>query len=131
MVEISTDGAMILRRTQPLAVWFQCCDLVLTAVAWVGSYLLRFSGLFPIPKDPPEFDLCERNLPLVIVLAAVAFRIAGQYQIHRLRRLREETLAVCKGAALLSLLVMATTFFRHDPYESRLTMLLFALLTAG
>jgi len=131
MVEISTDGAMILRRTQPLAVWFQCCDLVLTAAAWVGSYLIRFSGLFPIPKDPPGFELCERNLPLVVVLAAVAFRIAGQYQIHRLRRLREETLAVCKGAALLSLLVMATTFFRHDPYESRLTMLLFTLLTAG
>jgi Undecaprenyl-phosphate glucose phosphotransferase len=122
---------MILRRTQPLAVWFQCCDLVLTAGAWVGAYFLRFSGLFPIPKDCPEFALCERSLPLVAVLAAVAFRLTGQYQVHRLRRLREETAAICKGAALLSLLVMATTFFRHDPYESRLTMLLFTLLTAG
>jgi Undecaprenyl-phosphate glucose phosphotransferase len=121
---------MIRRRTQPLAVWFQCCDLGLTAAAWVAAYFLRFSGLFPIPKDPPNFDLCLRNLPLVAVLAAVAFRLAGQYQIHRLRRLREETIAVFKGAALLALLVMATTFFRHDPYESRLTMLLFASFTA-
>jgi Undecaprenyl-phosphate glucose phosphotransferase len=122
---------MIRRRTQPLAVWFQFCDLGLTAAAWVGAYLLRFSNLFPEAIDAPSFDLCLRNLPLVLVMAAVAFRIAGLYQIHRLRRLREEMIAIFKGAALLALLVMATTFFRHDPYESRLTMLLFTMLTAS
>lgn len=120
---------MIRRRTQPLAVWFQTCDLGLTALAWIGAYLLRFSGLIPIPKDPPDFALCLRNLPLVLVMAVVGYRMAGQYQIHRLRRLREEVFAVCKGAALTSLLVMATTFFRHDPYESRVTMLLFTSMT--
>jgi Undecaprenyl-phosphate glucose phosphotransferase len=123
-------GTMIRRRTQPLAVWFQTCDLLLSAAAWLGAYGLRFSGLFSIPKDQPDFQLCWRNLPLVVVMAAVAFRLAGQYRIHRLRRLREEVAAIAKGAALLSLLVMATTFFRHDPYESRATMLLFTVLTA-
>src|SRR5262249_31002655 len=39
--------------------------------------------------------------------------------------------AVAKGVALLSLLVMASTFYTHDPYESRGTMVLFTLLTAG
>jgi Undecaprenyl-phosphate glucose phosphotransferase len=73
--------------------------------------------------------LCWRNLPLVILLAAIAYRWAGQYQIHRLRRFREEMVGVLKGTVLMSLLVMATTFYLHDPYESRITMLLFSGLT--
>ncbi len=122
---------MIRRSTQPLAVWFVACDLALTALAWVGSYAVRFGGWLPVTKDTPDFGLCLRNLPLVLVLAAVAYRLAGQYLVHRLRRFREEMAAVIKGAALLSLLVMATTFYTHDPYESRGTMVLFTGLTAG
>jgi Undecaprenyl-phosphate glucose phosphotransferase len=121
---------MIRRSSQPLAVWFVACDLVVTAAAWVGAYRLRFSGWLPVEKDTPDFSLCLHNLPLVLVLGAVSFRIAGQYVVHRLRRFREELAAVAKGSALLSLLMMATTFYTHDPYESRGSMLIFTLLTA-
>jgi Undecaprenyl-phosphate glucose phosphotransferase len=38
--------------------------------------------------------------------------------------------AVLKGTALLSLLVMSTTFFLQDPYDSRATMLIFSVLAA-
>src|SRR4051794_23789003 len=119
---------MIRRSSQPLVVCFLTCDLVITAVAWIGSYGLRFGGWFPVPADPPDFHLCLSKLPLVVFLAAVAYRFAGQYLVHRLRRLREELVAVVKGAMLLTLLVMGTTFFTHDHYESRGTMALFALL---
>lgn len=122
---------MIRRSSQPLVVWFFAWDLSLATAAWVGAYLLRFSGLFPITKDQPDFALCVRNLPLVLLLAAVAFHLGGMYLVHRLRRGREEMVAVGKGSALLSLLVMATTFYRHDPYESRGTMVLFTALTAA
>src|SRR5262249_4967099 len=50
---------------------------------------------------------------------------------HRLRRFREEMVGVAKGTVLLSLLVMAGTFYMQDHYESRITMLLFSALTAG
>src|SRR5262249_30240368 len=50
---------------------------------------------------------------------------------HRLRRFREEMVAVLKGAALLALVLMATIFMLQDPYESRASMLLFVVLTAG
>jgi Undecaprenyl-phosphate glucose phosphotransferase len=122
---------MIKRSSQILSVCFLVCDLILTAMAWVGAYYLRFnSGWIPQFKDTPDFALCWRDLPLVIVMAAVAYRLTGQYAIHRLRRLREEVVGVLKGTALLSLLVMATTFYLHDPYESRATMILFSVLTA-
>src|SRR5262249_24189571 len=58
-------------------------------------------------------------------------RVVGQYHIDRLRRFREEMVAVLQGTALLSLLVMATIFFLHDPYESRATMMLFSGLNAA
>ncbi len=121
---------MIRRSSQLLCVWFLVWDLAMTAGCWVGAYFLRFeSGWVPLFKDQPDVTLCWRNLPLVILLAAVAYRLTGQYAIDRLRRLREEAVSVVKGTALMSLLVVATTFGLHDPYESRVTMLLFALLT--
>src|SRR5687767_1656840 len=123
---------MIHQRSQILCVWFLLWDLVLTAAAWVGAYYVRFeTGWIPVTKDPPELSLCLRNLPLVVVLAAVSYRLTGQYAIGRLRRFREEVVCVLKGAALLSLLVMATSFWLHDAYESRATMLLFSVLAAA
>ena len=95
-------------------------------------YYLRFeTGWIPIFKETPDPYLCWRNLPLVVLVAFVTFRLTGQYTIYRLRRLREEVICVLKGTGLLSLLVLATTFYLHDPYESRITMSLFTLLTAA
>ncbi len=124
---------MIKRSSQILYTWFLVWDLIMTALAWVGAYQLRFaSGWIPLSKTPVDLMLCLRNLPLVLLLTAIAYRWTGQYRIHRLRRFREEMVGVVQGTALMSLLVMATTFYRHDPYESRVTMLLFsALTTAG
>jgi Undecaprenyl-phosphate glucose phosphotransferase len=121
---------MIKRRSQVLYVWFLAADLALTAVAWVAAYYLRFSGCFPVTKDTPDVGLCWRMLPLVLLLAAVAYRLTGQYDIHRLRRLREEVVGVARGTALMTLLVIAGSFSMHDPYESRGSMLLFPLTAA-
>src|SRR5262245_45200275 len=122
---------MIKRRSQVLCMWFLFWDLVVTSIAWVGAYYLRFeSGWVPVHKNTPEFQLCWRNLPLVVLLSIIAYRLTGQYVIHRLRRFREEVVAVIKGTVLLALLVMATIFYLHDPYESRASISLFAVLTA-
>ncbi len=120
---------MIRQRSQILCAWFLIWDIILTSIAWVSAYYLRFAtGWIPITKDPPDAYLCWLNLPLVVLLAAIAYHLTGQYAIHRLRRFREEVVCVVKGTALLSLLVMATTFYLRDPYESRITMVLFSLL---
>jgi Undecaprenyl-phosphate glucose phosphotransferase len=124
---------MIKRSSQVLCVWFLVWDLISTAAAWLGAYYLRFeSGWIPESQKPrPALYLCWRNLPLVLICAAVAYHLTGQYTVHRLRRLREEVVCVLKGTVLMSLLVMATTFFRQDPYDSRATMLLFSCLSAA
>jgi Undecaprenyl-phosphate glucose phosphotransferase len=123
---------MIKHRSQILCAWFVFWDIVVTAAAWVGAYYIRFaSGWFPIYKTPPEVYLCWRGLPLVVLLGIAAFQLTGQYTIHRLRRFREEIICVIKGTSLLSLLVMASTFFRQDPYDSRATMVIFSALTTS
>jgi Undecaprenyl-phosphate glucose phosphotransferase len=120
---------MIRRTSQPFVVWFHLTDLGCTALAWVGAYLVRFSGWLPITKPQPEIALYLQNLPLILLLAAVAFHVAGQYRIHRMRRFREELVAVLKGSALLVLFAMAAQFYQQEQYESRMAMALFTVLT--
>jgi Undecaprenyl-phosphate glucose phosphotransferase len=122
---------MIKRRSQILCAWFLLWDLIITATAWIGAYYVRFeAGLIPVPTRHPDVSICWRNLPLVVLVAAVAYHLAGQYSIHRLRRFREEVIGVFKGTMLLALLVMATVFFTQDQYRSRTTMTIFSLATA-
>jgi hypothetical protein len=80
---------MIKRRSQTLSAFICLVDVASVGVAWIGAYYLRFSGLFPIYKDQPPFEWCLHDLPLVMALAVFAFWITKNYEIHRLRRLRE------------------------------------------
>ncbi len=121
---------MVKRSSQPLTVWFVFWDVAITIAAWIGAYLVRFDTGIPLVNNhQPDFAYCLANLPLIILLSLVSFRFARQYEVHRLRRFREELAAVAKGASLLAILVMATNFARQYPYESRLAVGFFALAT--
>ncbi len=121
---------MVRRVSQSLVAWFLFWDLALTAGAWVAAYFVRFhSGLFTLRRGVPDFTLYLRALPLMLLVGMIAYRIAGMYEVHRLRRFREELLAVAKGVGLMTLLVMATSFARQAQYESRAAMAMFAIGT--
>ena len=118
---------MVKSSSQPLTVWFIIWDVIITVMAWIGAYMIRFDTGIPLVNNhQPDFALCLGNLPLIVVVSLVSFRIAGQYEVHRLRRFREELVAVAKGVGLLALLVMSTNFARQYPYESRLAMAIFS-----
>lgn len=119
---------MIKRNSQILRVWFLCTDLAMTVAAWLAAYVFRFeSALIATPHPTPAFELCWKSIPVVVLVAAVAYRLVGQYEIHRLRRLREEFVSIFQGAALMTLLVIAATFSVQHPYQSRATFCVFAL----
>ena len=121
---------MVKSSSQPLTVWFVVWDVVITVAAWVGAYLIRFDTGIPLVRNhQPDFELCLENLPLVVLLALVSFRVSHLYDVHRLRRFREELAAVGKGTILLTLLVMATSFAQRYQYESRLAVAIFAATT--
>jgi Undecaprenyl-phosphate glucose phosphotransferase len=122
---------MIRHRSQLLSAWFLLGDLVLTSLAWIAAYYLRFESawLLFLPPGRADSALCWANLPLVLLLAAGAGHFTGQYAIDRMRRLREEIVGAMRNTALLTLLVLATTFLRHSAYESRAPILIFSLVT--
>src|SRR4051812_39076861 len=98
------------RTSLPLSAWFLASDLGLTAAGWLVAYLVRFrAGLIPTFRDVPEFSDYVANLPLVVLLALVTYRLAGMYEVHRMRRFREELAAVARGVGLMILAVMATS----------------------
>ena len=130
---------MVNRSSHALRLGFLVTDVAATAAAWVAAYWVRFesgwippfyefySGPVPPGYVPPTLDQCLGGLPLLIVLALVCYRHSRLYEVHRLTRVREETVAVAKGVLLTTLLVAAVTFaLRLDQYESRLTFALFA-----
>jgi Undecaprenyl-phosphate glucose phosphotransferase len=122
---------MIHRTSQPLTAWFLIWDLAMTSAGWLAAYLVRFrTDLIPIVHDVPEFAQYVASLPLVLLVALVGYRFAGMYEVHRLRRFREELAAVAKGVGLMALMVMATSFARHAQYESRAVMVLFVAGTS-
>ncbi|MBY0228057.1 MAG: undecaprenyl-phosphate glucose phosphotransferase, partial [Gemmataceae bacterium] len=123
---------MIDRRSQAQSLLFLLSDLALAVAAWLAAYWIRFGSGWLAPNgDLPPFYWCWRQTPLVLLAAFAAFRIAGMYQIGRLRRFREEVVAVACGAGLMALFTLALLFFLQDPYESRGILLLFAGLAAA
>jgi Undecaprenyl-phosphate glucose phosphotransferase len=118
---------MVRRTRQELTFWFGFWDLLATAAAWLASYWLRFQSGWFSPSDQPTPDaaLYWQSLPLIVLLAAVAYKFAGMYDVHRLWRFREEILAVGRGVALMALAVMAASFAQRHHYESRLAMAVF------
>ena len=116
---------MTRRTSQPLTAWFVAWDLLFTAAAWLASYAVRFhSGLFSTdPEIQPPLAWYLRSLPLILILALVAYRAAGMYEVHRLRRFREELVAVGKGVGLMALAVMAMIGRRRpEPSFWRISM---------
>jgi Undecaprenyl-phosphate glucose phosphotransferase len=126
------DGAahMMKHKSQILCLCFLVSDLSLTVVAWLLSHYLRFeSGLLDVDKTPPTFEMCWKNIPLVLLVSVLAYHITGQYMVNRFRRLREELVSVFLGTTLMGLLIVAATFGLQNPYESRGAILLFIALT--
>lgn len=118
---------MYRRHGQKLAALFLACDLTVTAGVWLGAYFLRFC-FWASPAGVPHFQAVTTALPIVLVLATLAYRLAGLYRVHRLQRLPSELGVVCQASGLLFLLVITAAFYRRDLYESRLALSLFLVL---
>jgi Undecaprenyl-phosphate glucose phosphotransferase len=116
---------MYRRHGNKLGLVFLCCDLTITAAAWLSAYGLRFE-LWDAPRGVPNVQRVVAGLPFVLLLAGLSYRAAGFYDIHRLRRLPRELGVILQGSGLLVLLVIASIFYRRDLYQSRMALAVFA-----
>ena len=120
---------MYRRHGNKLGAVFLACDLGITTAVWLGAYFLRFT-LFSSPEGVPDLRLVLQSLPLVLVLAAISYRLCGLYEVHRLKQLPRELGTVCKASGLLFVLAITLVFYRRNLYESRLALALFPVLNA-
>ena len=120
---------MYRRHGQKLSFVFLAGDLCVTAGAWFAAYALRYT-LLPAPHGVPDVQSVAEALPLVLLLAGLAYRIAGLYEVHRLRELPRELGTVGKASGLLFVLAITMMFYRRDVYESRVGLALFLALNA-
>src|SRR5262245_56915882 len=115
---------------QKLAVCFVLSDMAIAASSWVMAYWLRFlSGFGPsAAHGVPPLEWCLRGLPLILLLTLVSCRVAGLYELNRLRPLTHELPGIVRASGILVLLWIAALFYRLDPYKSRLVIGLFLVL---
>ncbi|HEX4149142.1 MAG TPA: undecaprenyl-phosphate glucose phosphotransferase [Pirellulales bacterium] len=120
---------MYRRHGQKLGLVFLACDLLVTAGIWFVAYFVRYA-LLPAPYGVPNSVSVATGLPMALLMAAAAYRLCGLYEVHRLRELPRELSVVCHASGLLFLLDITATFYRRDPYDSRLGMAVFLALNA-
>lgn len=121
---------MYRRYGNKLGLVFLACDLAVTAAVWLAAYGLRFT-LLASPDGIPDDRLVLAGMPMVLLLAAMSYRVCGLYEVHRLKRLPREFGVVCRAGGLLFLLTIALAFYRRDLYESRLALGMFLVFNVA
>lgn len=102
-------------------------DFLLVGVGWIAAYLIRFEVL-----TPPEWLPLSRYLaflPWVLAVSSFVFWSSGLYAPDRAQRLTRLVFGVAKAVGLgLIVLAASLSFYRAFSF-SRLTMLLFGVIT--
>lgn len=113
------------RSDQAFLVLLCLLDLFATSLCWVGAYFVRWNtGIAPADGVPPLW-WCVRALPIVLLVALFSFRVSGLYQLGRRWTLGQELSRIVKAVGLMLILLLTTTFYVKNPYESRLVSVFF------
>jgi len=107
-------------------------DSFLVALGWVLAYYLRFEVFVTWPVPLPEWLPLSRYLtflPWIVLASAFVFWASGLYVPDRAQRLPSLIFGVAKAVALELLVVTASLSFYRALYFSRLTLILFGLVT--
>ena len=107
-------------------------DMVLSGTCWVAAYFLRFKVFAHWPFPLPEWLPLSRYLaflPWILIVAAIVFWASGLYVPNRAQRLTRLVLSVGKAVGISLIVLMAFLSLYRDFYVSRLTIIIFAVLT--
>jgi Undecaprenyl-phosphate glucose phosphotransferase len=103
-------------------------DLALVAGSWLAAYGLRFRLGFDAPLGVPDFRSYVMLLAFILPLWFVLFRGRGLYEAQRTSSLWREASQVLGATAIgVSVLVVATFFFRSYFYSRAVVLLFFGL----
>ncbi len=101
-------------------------DFFLISVGWVSAYFLRFyTDFIPITKGVPVFTNYLALFPAVLLAWGMAFKSFDLYRPQRVGSLLSEVFDVTKGCGLMTILLVAISFFLRQFEYSRAVFILF------
>ena len=116
---------MLRFQTRVMMVSFITVDLLVTAMAWILAYALRFhvgavQVLLPVTKGVPDVSRYLLLLPLIAVVWPAVLYFHGLYRIKRGRSLIDEFFAILFSVLIGSALTLAATlyvrvYYRYQP----------------
>jgi|WetSurMetagenome_2_1015567.scaffolds.fasta_scaffold92239_2 Undecaprenyl-phosphate glucose phosphotransferase len=110
---------MVKRYNRLLVAFHVGSDAVLSALAFVLAYVIRFeSGLLSVTKGYPPFERYVRVLPLVAGLVIFAFYLQGLYRLRRGRSRVDDFFAVFVGSIVAVVFGMWATLYFQAYYVS-------------
>ncbi len=101
-------------------------DFALISIGWVSAYWLRFyTDLIPITKGVPIFTTYLALFPAVLLAWGIAFKSFNLYRPQRVGSLLAEVLDIAKGCGVMTILLVAISFFFRKFEYSRAVFMLF------
>ncbi|HEX5758925.1 MAG TPA: undecaprenyl-phosphate glucose phosphotransferase [Thermoanaerobaculia bacterium] len=91
-------------------------DVLATALAYVGAWLLRFEvEVIPVTKNVPAVEPYLTLLPVVLVLFPVVFHFHGLYQTRRGRSRVDEVLTILVAVLVATVLLSVVIAWYRPP----------------
>lgn len=105
-------------------------DLVVICLAWLLSYYIRFySGVLPVDKGIPPFQLYLYLITPILLIWGVVFRSFELYRPKRISPYINELFDITKACTFSVLILVALTFFFRQYDYSRLMFVTFWIMT--
>ena len=105
-------------------------DISLIAVAWIGTYFIRFySKLFSSPKGIPAFEEHIYLTLLVVFLCYLACSWSGLYRPKRLQSFFNQIALAFKACVISAVLVSTALYYLYnEPYSRKLLVIFLGVL---
>lgn len=121
--------SLVFEQQRVIRTWMIFIDLVLTNIAFIGAYWLRFYSRFgPVAKSIPPWQM---YIGAIVFVNLVWFLLLNLWPVHAARRKRtiaDELWNLTLIATLGALVLMAATFLYRDISYSRLVLSYFWFL---
>ena len=104
-------------------------DLLMTCLAWLAAYYIRFHTIFHVPLGIPATALYFKLVPFILVIWCGVFALTGFYRRtgnHRSAFI--EGLDIIQSSLFAIVTLIAFTYFYEEYRYSRLTTAVFAVL---
>jgi Undecaprenyl-phosphate glucose phosphotransferase len=113
---------MLKVRLRMMVATLVAIDVVVTALAWVLAYLLRFhvdavTALVPVTKGTPELSRYLLLLPFMALLWPAVLYFHGLYRIRRGRSRIDEFFAIVASVLIASALTLGATLYVRVYYR--------------